>query len=378
MRRLVTICILLAGMGSLAAVGSAALTYKPFSTAPDLVPAPEAVRPRLGPGRAAGIEVLDQESLRPYMAAITRGVPTPPLTETDNYLLAGIHSRPWAHGGRTDPMLVLVMHRKSGHVGLVSIPRDMLVVVPGEDPNRINTVYASGVRAGGPDEGVRRLKGVIRHTLGLDIAQVLFVDHAGFEGVVDQLGGVSVQVICPIHDRFIDPRGPGGKLELKLDTGVHHMDGRTVLMFVRSRHGRGLAERARRQQGVLMALRERARALGARRIRALIPAVQKTLFTDMQAGQILRLLGRAGKVKPEHIHGLSIGRKQAKPVTMADGKWVMIPDADAISAALSGLFASGPPGHRDPQTCPEMDAAFKARAEHAAKKGKGRRKARKN
>lgn len=368
MRKLITIVILIAGVVALGAVGSAALSYKPFSAGPPLYPAPEAVRQGLAPGRAADIEVLDQESLKPYMAAITRGVATPPLTETDNYLLAGIDSRPWAHGGRTDALIVLVMDRKSGHVGLVSIPRDLLVAVPGGEPNRINTVYASGLRAGGPEEGVARLKEVIRHTLGLDIAQILFVDHGGFEGVVDQLGGVTVPVICPIKDQFLDPRGPDGRLPLELDAGTHHLDGRTALMFVRSRHGRGLLDRARRQQAMLLALRERAVALDAGRIKRLIPAVQKTLYTDMDAGQILKLISRAAGIKREHIHGLALGRKQAPPVTMKDGKWVMVPDHDAIAASLKDLFVSGPPGHRDPKTCPEKDVAFKVMAEFAAKK----------
>ncbi len=370
MRRLVTIAILFAGLSSLAAVGWAALSYQPFTAAPLLEPTPEVERPGFAPQRAAGIEVISQESLKPYIAAITRGVPTPPLSETQNILLAGIDSRPWAHGGRTDAMVVLVMHQKSGHVGLVSIPRDLLVAVPGGEPNRINTVYATGLRAGGPEEGVALLRKVILHTLGLDISQVVFVDHGGFEGLVDQLSGITLHVICPIQDRFLDPRGPNGRMPLKLEAGTHHLDGKTTLMFARSRHGRGLIDRARRQQAVLMALRERVLELGAGQVRKLFPVLRKTLYTDMTAGQILKLLSRVAKIKREHIHGLHLGRKQATPVTMETKprRWVMVPNSDAIAAALSGLFSAGPPGHREPKTCPEPRAAFKARAQHAAKK----------
>ena len=368
MRRLISIAIFLCGLLTLGAVGRAALNYKPFSTAPPVPLEPEASRPGVGHGRVAGIEVLSQDSLKPYMAAITRGIDTPPLTETENILLAGIDSRPWAHGGRTDALVVLVMHRKSGHVGLVSIPRDLLVAIPGDEPNRINTVYAKGRKAGGAEEGVNLLRKVIRHTLGLPISSVVFVDHGGFEGLVDAMGGVSVPVICPIEDLFLDPRGPAGRLPLKLEAGTHHLDGRTALMFVRSRHGRGLLDWSRRHQAMLVALRQRAQELGATRIKELMPAVRQTLYTDLTAGQMLKLLARVSRTKREHIHGLHMGRKQATPVTMETGRWVMVPSPDAIAAALSGLFASGPPGHRDPKTCPDMKAAFKARAEHASKK----------
>jgi len=361
MRRLISILILLGGVVALGAVGRAALNYKPFVTAPPVPVELAEARPGLAPGRAGEIEVLSQDSLKPYMAAITRGIDTPPLTETENILLAGIDSRPWAHGGRTDALVVVVIHRKSGHVGLVSIPRDLLVAIPGDEPNRINTVYAKGRKVGGAEQGVALLRQVIRHALGLPISSVLFLDHGGFEGLVDALGGVSVQVICPIEDRFLDPRGPGGRLPLKLEAGSHHLDGRTALMFVRSRHGRGLLDRSRRHQAMLVALRQRAAELGAGRVKALLPAVKKTLYTDMTAGQMLKLLARISRLKRERIHGLHLGRKQATPVTMDGGRWVMVPQPDAIAAALKGLFSSGPPGHRDPATCPEMKAAFKAR-----------------
>ena len=361
MRRLISIAILLGGLVALVAVGRAAMNYQPFAAAPPVNLEQEMPRPGLTPGRVAEIEVLSQDSLKPYMAAITRGVDTPPLTETENILLAGIDSRPWAHGGRTDALVVVVMHRKSGHVGLVSIPRDLLVAIPGDEPNRINTVYAKGRKVGGPERGVALLRQVIRHSLGLPIASVVFVDHGGFEGLVEALGGVTVQVICPIEDLFLDPRGPGGRLPLKLEAGAQHLDGRAALMFVRSRHGRGLLDRSRRHQAMLVALRQRVTELGTGRVRELLPAVQKTLYTDMTAGQMVKLLARISSLKRERIHGLHLGRKQATPVTMEGGRWVMVPQPDAIAAALANLFTSGPPGHRDPKSCPEMQAAFKAR-----------------
>ncbi len=363
MKFVIKLSILLAGVVLLGLVGYRALQYRPFDAAPSL---PGAGVAGAGWGKA-GTQTLDVKGQKAgaWMRFTTRGISTPPLTNTTNILLVGVDTRSWKRGGRTDALVVVVLDRRTNHVGLVSIPRDLYIAIPGHQPNRINTVYAKGLKEGGRKQGLALLSGAVQHTLGLPISSVVFIDHAGFEKLVDTLNGLSVRVICPIQDRFIDDRGPGGRLELKLEAGVHHLDGRTTLMFARSRHGRGIFDRARRQQAVLLAIRDRVTELGLRRVGKLMPALRKVVYTNMTTYQIMSLASRLSSVKREHIHGLLLGPGHAK-VTTVDKMWVMLPDPDATAAALSRLFRARTPGFRQSKKCPPMDVALKPAKARAA------------
>ena len=357
MKFVIKLSILLSGVVLLGLLGWKALLYRPFEAAPSLAPAGGV---QAGWGNT-GIQKLQSKGQKtgPWMRFSSRGITTPPLTNTTNILLAGMDTRQWRkRGGRTDALVVVVLDHKTKHVGLVSIPRDLYIDIPGHQPNRINTVFSRGLQEGGPEQGIALLTGAVRHSLGLPISHVVFIDHAGFEDLVDALNGLTVQVICPIRDRFIDPRGPGDRLELKLEAGAHHLDGRTTLMFARSRHGRGIFDRARRQQAVLLSMRDRLKELGLRRMSELLPALRKVVYTDMQTYDIVSLAARLSRIKREHIHGLLLGPGHAKPA-IVDKMWVMLPDPDAMAAALTNLFRARTPGFRRPKGCPPMDVALK-------------------
>jgi len=357
--------VLGAGLALLGSLGAHLLRYRPFRTAPEL-----AVRaPRRG--HDAPVIGADRGDL-PRQLLPTLQAATPPLSQTENLLLAGIDTRPDGFSissapqpappstfGRTDALVLVVIDRRSKHVGLVGIPRDLVLDLPDEGLVRINTVFLRGSRAGGGDEGARRLRQAVRHLLGLAVDHTVFLDHAGFEALVDDLGGIAVDVACPIRDRFLDPRGPGGRVELRLEAGTHWLDGRTALMFARSRHGRGVTDRARRQLAVLAGLRDRVSQLGSHRMAELLPRLRQTVYTDMTTLDLLRLLRLALNVPRERIHGLVLDWRHVTPVQLDDGRRVMLPRPEAIAQDLSRLFEAGPPGARRSAACPPMDAALR-------------------
>jgi LCP family protein required for cell wall assembly len=347
--------VLGAGLALLGSLGAHLLRYRPFRAAPELIEARRSQRD--APAIEPELRALPRQLLPTLQAA------TPPLSQTENLLLAGIDSRPDASApsrlGRTDALVLVVIDRRSKHVGLVGIPRDLVLDLPDEGPVRINTVFLRGCRVGGADEGARRLGQAVRHLLGLTVDHTVFLDHAGFEALVDDLGGIAVHVACPIRDRFIDPRGPDGRVELRLEAGTHWLDGRTALMFARSRHGRGVTDRARRQLAVLAGLRDRVRQLGSHHVAELIPRLRQTVYTDMTTLELLRLLRLALDVPRERIHGLVLDWRHVTPVQLDDGRRVMLPRPEAIAQDLSRLFEAGPPGARRAAACPPMDAALR-------------------
>ncbi len=305
---------------------------------------------------ALGLDVPEEEL--PEIVETERH-PTPRLSETENYLLIGIdhtHSGGW---GRADTIIVVVYDDDSEHVGLVSIPRDLYVDVPGHGPARINATLRIATR--NERDPLELMRDVVSETLAIPIQHVIVGDLDAFEQTIDRLGGVDVDVPCPIIDNFIDEREDSGRRLLDVDAGHHHFDGRTAAMYVRSRHGRSDWDCARRQQAVLFGVRDRVRALGATEwIPLLSDALDRGVTTTMSRFELITLARRLTRVTPEHMHGILLGRHETSGIHTAEGHSVLIPDFDAIDAALAHLFEAPAPGVQpEHRACPPADVALR-------------------
>jgi len=284
---------------------------------------------------------------------------TPPFEYTDNFLLVGLDRRPFGGGaGLSDSILVAVFDEPSGALGLISIPRDLWVEIPGHDADRINTVMNVARRAN--EDPLNLLGRVVENTLGLPIAHALAIDLGVFERAVDALGGVTVNVPCPIIDRFVDPREPSGYRKLDLAAGSARIDGVTAAMYARSRHGRSDFSRARRQQAILLGMRrELTSPATLLKLPALVSQFEDSIESDMSRAELLTLGRRVLAVDARHLHGLVLGAEVVSPFQTADGKAVLKPNRVAIDGALSKLFSAPTPGVPEPgAVCPKADVAL--------------------
>lgn len=304
-------------------------------------------------------EDFDEEDPAPMPVQATRRTEQArtSLRDAESYLLVGVdHTRgAW---GRADTLVVAVFDDETGHVGLVSIPRDLYVEVPGHGMARINATLRIAVRAG--DDPLATIGEVVGDVLDLPIEHVVVADIESFEETVDALGGLDVDVPCAIRDSFLDARSEDGRRPLDVEAGEQHMDGLTAAMYVRSRHGRSDWDRARRQQAVLASLRRKVRSMG---IGEWLPVLQGALeggvLSTMSRLQMLAMGRRAGRLDEEKIHGLLIGSRQTSHHLTADGKRVLMPDYDAIDESLGHLFEAPAPGVRPGRRrCQDTDAAL--------------------
>ncbi|HEY3255210.1 MAG TPA: LCP family protein, partial [Polyangiaceae bacterium] len=290
---------------------------------------------------------------------VTTRVSTPPFEYTDNYLLVGLDRRPFGGGaGLSDTILVAVFDEPNDALGLVSIPRDLWVEIPGHAEDRINTVMNLARRSG--EDPLALLGRVLENTLGLPISHSVAIDLAVFERAVDALGGVTVDVPCPIVDRFLDPRDPTGYRKLDLAAGAARLDGVTAAMYARSRHGRSDFSRARRQQAILVGMRrELSKVSSFVRLPKLFGSFEAAIETDLSRGELLTLAQRVLHVAPAHLHGLVLGAEQVSAMQAAGGKAVLRPKREAIDDALSRLFSAPAPGlPQAGSVCPKADVAF--------------------
>src|SRR6266568_9193172 len=210
---------------------------------------------------------VGQAASAPKPATITTGVAAvvknvlPDWQGTDriNILLLGIDKRddePIA-GTRSDTMMLASIDPVSKSAALVSLPRDMWVNIPGctysqgcvGGQQRINVAHA----AGGPELA----RQTVTADFGVPIQFYARVDFRGFQQLIDAAGGVVVDVDWPVKDEEY-PTDDYGYQRIYFGPGPQWMDGRTALMYARSRHGMSDFARAGRQQKVIVSLRNRA------------------------------------------------------------------------------------------------------------------------
>jgi len=340
------------------------LAARPYRR-PLLAPVPSATRIELAVVAApTAVSAVASARVAPDAGVESPSIPairtsTPPFEYTDNYLLVGLDRRPFGGGaGLSDTIIVAVFDEANDALGLISIPRDLWVEIPGHAEDRINTVMNVARRSG--EDPLALLGRVVENTLGLPIGHSVAVDLGAFERAVDALGGITVDVPCPIVDRFIDPRDPSGYRKLDLSSGSARLDGATAAMYARSRHGRSDFSRSRRQQAILVGMRRELSKLGSLvRMAKLFDTVEDSLETDLSRAEVLVLAQRLLHVPPAHLHGLVLGAEQVSAMQATGGRAVLRAKPDAITEALNRLFSAPSPGL--PQAgsiCPKADVAL--------------------
>ncbi len=281
----------------------------------------------------------------------------PPANRVLNILLLGSDQRagqtgPW----RTDVIMWVTIHRDEKQVGILSIPRDLWVSIPRVGENRVNVADYFGETLKYPGGGPALAADTLKNNLGLETDRYIRLNFEAFERVIDAMGGITVDVDCPIEDKFIDDSAPGGFRLLKVPAGRQVMDGKTALMFARSRHGRGDIDRTRRQQRVLMGIRNRALDVGMiPRIPRIWAALKDSVDTNLTLQEVLSLALLAKDIAPEQIHSRVIDYTMVRDWTTPEGAMVLLPDRARIMDAIAHLMDSPPlmEASKFPGTCPD-------------------------
>jgi LCP family protein required for cell wall assembly len=220
-------------------------------------------------------------------------------------------------------MIIVSISHERQTASMISIPRDLFVYIPEWTMSRVNTAVARGVAVGFDGGGPGLLKQTILYNFGIPIHYYARIDFAGFEEIVDAMGGVDLTVSCELRDwRLIspdlDPQNEDNWEQFTLEPGVHHMDGDLALWYARSRLTTNDFDRGRRQQQLLRAMLNQGVDLGlVPQVPALWNAFQNTVETDMDIGRILQLAALAPGIRENGVQNLYLTGK-TQPWTVPD------------------------------------------------------------
>ncbi|MGC9400493.1 MAG: LCP family protein [Anaerolineae bacterium] len=286
-------------------------------------------------------------------AVVTSYLPQPtpmPLIEqpdgTINILLLGSDRRPGVKVSLTDVMMIASIFPDTPGVSLISIPRDYYAWIPTWGMDKINTAYLRGYKNDYPGGGPGLVKATVEYNFGMPIHYYVMVDFNSYRGLVDAVGGVDVAVECPFHDTYPDPESPTGQTDIDLEPGIHHLDGKYALWYVRSRgplSGSSDFDRHRRQQQVLRAIFDQAMSQN------LIPRIpdfwnvyKEDIETDLGLTDMLYLGSVAARFDLRNLKSRFIrGSTLLESGTAPNGGYILIPKYEALYEFM--LEAAQPP-----------------------------------
>ena len=269
-------------------------------------------------------------------------------TDRVTVLVMGLDYRDWETGEgapRSDTMMLVSADPVNRTAGILSIPRDLWVEIPGFEHNRINTAYSLGESFDYPadDRHPGRGPGLAMHTvenlLGIPIQYYAVIEFSAFERMIDEIGGINILVTEPL--RIALP----GQQSFELEARPQHLDGAMALAYARARSSEGGDfDRSRRQQQVILAIRDQILNLDMvptllARAPILYQEFSAGVHTNLSLDQMISLGMLAMQIPQDSIRRGVIGPPDMVMLeTLPDGAQVLKPVPDQIRLLRDEIF----------------------------------------
>jgi len=288
-------------------------------------------------GRRPGARRLLDPTGRPYgsPAPFKSSIPVPKGLLW--VLLVGSDARPGEQvlRARADSIHLLAANPATGQATIVGFPRDSFVDIPGHGTGKINTALALG--------GPELLAATINRFTGLPVQLWVVAGFEAFRRVVDEAGGVDVEV-----RQTMDDWDSGAHLR----PGYHHFDGAQALAFSRDRHdfADGDLSRSRNQGALMLATLAKLRAeVGDEAaLHRWVGIALRHLTLDIDAEQATQLLAVARRTDPGDVTNLVLQGRGG----MAGAQSVVYLDAPAAARIADDLRPDAAIGPAKPLAVP--------------------------
>jgi LCP family protein required for cell wall assembly len=241
-----------------------------------------------------------------------------------NILVLGIdYAPPGSAVGRSDTNILTTFIPSQPYLGMLSIPRDLWVNIPGVGENRINTAHFFA-EASQPGNGPQAAIETIRQNFGVDVDHYVRIKFEGFRDVINAMGGVDIELDKPMAG---------------YDVGRHHLTGNKALAFARNRTGSDDFFRMEQGQLILKAtFRQMLSPLKWPRLPAIMVALARSIDTDVPAYLWPRLGMTILRTGPDGIDNRTITREMVTPIITDQGANVLLPNWNLINPVLLEMF----------------------------------------
>jgi LCP family protein required for cell wall assembly len=176
---------------------------------------------------------------------------------------------------RSDTILLVRMDPDQEATAVLSIPRDLKVLIPGYGINKINAAYSLG----GADLTAKTIKSLFGEDFKIN--HIINVNFGGFREVVNELGCIYADVDRRYYHSNLGLPVSAHYAEIDIDPGYQRLCGQRALDYVRFRHADSDIVRAARQQDFLRAAKDQLNSSSLIDDRSqLIKIMQRSTQTD--------------------------------------------------------------------------------------------------
>lgn len=241
-----------------------------------------------------------------------------------NIVIFGIDARNLKSPSRSDSIIILSINTETKKIKLISLMRDMFVEIPGKNKNRINTAYAFG----GPELAIK----TINHNFDLSISKYITINFYGFEKVIDNIGGVEIDVkkdeIKYINSYMKETQNLfGGEYKEITKEGLQLLNGRQALAYSRIRYvGNADYERTERQRRVLTQIFNKVKSQGTTKKISLINSILPYIETNLSKNEIINLAYLITNLNEYKTEELRIPVDKSFKSQRINGMAVLVPD----------------------------------------------------
>ncbi|AGE81179.1 TPA: LCP family protein [Bacillus thuringiensis] len=227
--------------------------------------------------------------------------------------------------GRTDSLMFATVNPKTKKVSLMSIPRDSRVPIVGKGKeDKINAAHAYG----GEEMAIKTVEGFLK----VPVDHYIKIDFQGFKGIVDAVGGVTVDVPFDFWERSdVDYYK---KIQFK--QGQQNLNGEEALAYVRMRKQdpNGDYGRAARQRQLLAAVAQKLNSTSTVfKIKDLTTVVGKYIKTDIPISDGLALYNKLSGFDPSTIQTLKLEGEDKK----IGGIYYFLPDPISVETVRNEI-----------------------------------------
>lgn len=256
--------------------------------------------------------------------------------EVINVLLVGVDRRGGDGDSRSDSIMIATLDQPNQRLKLTSLMRDMYVSIPGYSDNRINRSAAEG--------GIPLLVDTINENFQMDLEYYVMVDFKMFEQVIDQLGGITIDMsrgeVAEANDCIAGlnkQRGDSlrsGFIKQR-EGGEVKLTGKQALGYARMRHfGGGDYARTSRQAKVMQEVLNGFVAAGPVKQGQIVYDLMPLIETNLSATQILGLMPKVLSVENKSIMHYRLPVEGMYKQKTIRGMWVLVPDIPANAKQL--------------------------------------------